>query len=349
MEDIFYPRRIFAFKPPSASRSPMFPVRHNVLSSALTLDQSHEGRTSVMDFTVHAIIDKDICIGCGLCVKVCPFGTISMQDGKAAVTGDRSLNCGHCVSACPVDAIRVTSLDPALFDFASFHVDPRWLPHGDYDTGPLVQLMASRRSCRNYQDRPVDRSMLDDLVKIAVTAPSATNCQAWTFTLLPSREAVIALANLLADFYSRLNRLAEKWFVRSALKLVGKGDLDMYYRNYYQIMEEWLAGWKQAGRDRLLHGASAAIVIGLEPGASMPRDDAMLASQNILLAAHSMGLGTCLIGLAVKAMAQDRRIQMSLGIPARETVHSVIALGHPNEKYRTPAGRRKFPIREFNG
>jgi nitroreductase len=114
-------------------------------------------------------------------------------------------------------------------------------------------------------------------------------------------------------------------------------------------MEEWLDGWKQLGRDRLLHGAPAVIVIGSEPGASMPREDAMLASQNILLAAHSMGLGTCLIGLAVKAMAQDRRMQASLGIPARETIHSVIALGHPDEKYRTPAGRREFTVREFSG
>ncbi len=302
-----------------------------------------------MDFTVHTIIDEDVCIGCGLCVKVCPFGTISMQDGKATVSGEISLNCGHCVAACPVGAIRITSLDSTLFDFATIHVDPRWMPHGDFDTGALVQLMASRRSCRNYQDRPVDRLVLDDLVKAAVTAPSATNSQAWTFTLLPSRKAVKALADLLADFYSRLNRLAEKRFLRLVLKLVGKGELDTYYRNYYNFMEEWLAGWKQLGRDRLLHGAPAVIVIGSEPGASMPGDDAMLASQNILLAAHSMGLGSCLLGLAVKAMERDRRIQTALGIPANETIHAVIALGHPDEKYRTPAGRRKFTIREFNG
>lgn len=302
-----------------------------------------------MDFTVHTIIDEDICIGCGLCVKVCPFGTISMQDGKATVSGEISLNCGHCMAACPVEAIRVTSLEPALSDFASFHVDPRWIPHGDFETGSLVRLMASRRSCRNYQDRPVDRLMLDDLVKVAVTAPSATNSQAWTFALLPSRKAVMALVELVADFYSRLNRLAEKRFLRSVLKLAGKSELDTYYRNYYQFMEEWLTEWKQLGRDRLLHGAPAAIVIGSEPGASMPRDDAMLASQNILLAAHSMGLGTCLLGLVVKAMERDRRIQKSLGIPAHETIHAVIALGHPDEKYQTPAGRRKFTIREFNG
>ena len=61
----------------------------------------------MIDRTVTTIIDVDTCIGCGECVKVCPNQTISMQDGKAVVTGDRSLNCGHCAAVCPVDAVRV--------------------------------------------------------------------------------------------------------------------------------------------------------------------------------------------------------------------------------------------------
>ena len=52
-----------------------------------------------------------------------------------------------------------------------------------------------------------------------------------------------------------------------------------------------------------------------------------------------MGLGTCLIGSAVSAMARDRRIQASLGIPAAETIHAVIALGYPAVVFQRPAGR----------
>jgi nitroreductase len=76
-------------------------------------------------------------------------------------------------------------------------------------------------------------------------------------------------------------------------------------------------------------------------------EDALLATQNILLAAHAMGLGTCLIGFAVAAMERDPAIARFLGIPANEDVHAVIALGHPDETYLRIAGRKPFEMRVF--
>ena len=73
----------------------------------------------------------------------------------------------------------------------------------------------------------------------------------------------------------------------------------------------------------------------------------MLATQNILLAAHCMGLGTCLIGFAVEAMKTDPRIKRRLGIPWKEPVYSVIALGYPDEKYKFVTGRRRVVPRVF--
>ncbi len=303
----------------------------------------------MMDQTVSTVIDQDACVGCGLCVKVCPTGTISMKEGKATVTGNWSLNCGHCEAICPVDAVKVTSLDRGLANFRTFEADRRWLPHGEYDTAHLVRLMASRRSCRNYLDEPLDRSLLEDLVKIGVTAPSGTNSQLWTFTILPDRNAVIRLAEKVGGFYQRLNRLAERSWLRLLLKLVGKRELDDYYRTYYDSVEEGLAEWKENSRDRLFHGAHAAIVLGAKRGGSLPKEDALLATQNILLAAHSMGLGTCLIGMAVEAIKRDQSIAKFLGIPDIETTYAIIALGWPDEQYRIQAGRKKTLLRYFKG
>ena len=173
----------------------------------------------MIDRTVTAKIDADTCIGCEACVKVCPNRTISMQDGKAAVTGDRSLSCGHCMAACPVDAISVEAIDQDCFRFNGFQLKNEWTAHGAFDTAELVRLMASRRSCRNFSERPVEREALEDLIKIGTLAPSGTNSQRWTFTVLPSRSAVMKLGDGLADFFRRLNRMAEKPLVRHGLKM----------------------------------------------------------------------------------------------------------------------------------
>lgn len=294
-------------------------------------------------------IDRDLCNGCGLCVTVCPTGTISLREGKAAVSGNESIFCGHCSAACPQEAIRVTVIDEEMSQYQTFTAEHQWLPPGKYRTSVLVQLMASRRSCRCFLDRPVDRAVLEDLVKIGITAPSGTNSQSWTFTILPTRKAVLSLAEQIASYFGRLNSAAEKTMLRLFLKLTGKGELDAYYRGYYGKVKEALAEWHGSGKDRLFHGSTAAILVGSRPEASCPAEDALLATQNILLAAHSMGLGTCLIGYAVAAMKKDHSIKQSIGIPSEEEIHAVIALGYSGEVYQRIAGRKKIMPRYVEG
>ena len=290
---------------------------------------------------VTTVIDRDKCIGCGECVRVCPSQTLEMQDGKAVVTGARSLACGHCVAVCPVEAVRVEAFDPHSFRFHTFACRTDWMPWGACDAGELVRLMASRRSCRNFTGEPVPRPVLEDLVKIGSTAPSGTNSQGWTFTTLAGRAAVIKLGNAVGAFFKRINRMAENPLLRHGLRLIGRPELAGYYRDYHQSVAEGLADWEERGRDRLLHGAPAVIIVGSLPGGSCPAEDALLATQNILLAAHALGLGTCLIGFAVSAMQKDGRIKDLLKIPREETVHAVIALGHPAVAYQRLTGRKK--------
>jgi nitroreductase len=270
-----------------------------------------------------------------------------MEDGKAKVTGDQSLNCGHCQAVCPAGAVTVGALDDEMSRFVTFQADQNWLPHGKFDTAQLVKLMASRRSCRKFLDKPVERSILDDLVKIGCTAPSGTNCQLWTFTMLPTRDAVLSLGKGVRDFYAKLNNMAEKSWLRLVLRLIGKPELGAYYENYYERVKEGLIEFDRTGLDQMFHGAPAAIVVACKAGASTPREDALLASQNILLAAHSMGLGSCLIGMAVNAMKNAPKLQNSIGIPNDERVYAVIALGYPDEVYQCQAGRKKPVIRLF--
>ena len=300
-----------------------------------------------MKRTVTTVIEEELCTGCGLCVEVCPKNTITMQGKKAVVTGNMSLNCGHCSAVCPTGAITVSAIDPDMVTFNNFQPKEAWLPFGEGSTEDLVNIMQSRRSCRNFTEKPVPKDLLEDLVKIGVSAPSGSNWQEWTFTILPDRDAVEHLAGLAGNFYANLNRTAETAWLRKALELFGKPELEQYYQNYYESIKAGLEKWEKDGKDLLFHGAQAAIVVGSKNDASCPSDDALLATQNILLGAHTLGLGTCLIGFVIKAMERDKSIARQIDIPDDETAYSVIALGYSKEKYQRLTGRKKALIRYF--
>ena len=51
-------------------------------------------------------IDKNKCVGCGACVKICPVEAISLKDGKADINMDRCIRCGKCHDVCKQDAVR---------------------------------------------------------------------------------------------------------------------------------------------------------------------------------------------------------------------------------------------------
>ena len=95
----------------------------------------------------------------------------------------------------------------------------------------------------------------------------------------------------------------------------------------------------------MFHGAPAVILVGSTLGASSPAEDALLATQNILLGAHALGLGSCLVGFAATAMQRDPAIKDIIGIAREEKIYSVIALGYPNEKYQRLTGRRTPEVR----
>lgn len=295
---------------------------------------------------IPVILQEEKCIGCGLCLAVCPDNVFCLEKNQARVMGTRCLACGHCLAVCPAGAISVTGIEHPL-SFQTFTADNCWLPPGQSDPAQLVRLMLSRRSCRNYRETTVPGKLLEDLVTIGTSAPSGTNSQAWTFTILPQRQAMIVLGNLVAASFKKLNRQAKNPLLRHLLRWLGKPALANYYHRHYQTISQGVREWEEEGRDRLFHGAPAAIIVGTQPGASCPLEDAMLASQNILLAAHAMGLGSCLIGFAVAAMEREPLIKETMGIPADEQIAAVIALGYPAIDYQRLTGRKPVAPRYF--
>jgi uncharacterized Fe-S center protein len=53
------------------------------------------------------IVNRDSCIGCGKCRAVCPEGSISIDEKKAAIATERCIGCGECMTVCPEKAIEL--------------------------------------------------------------------------------------------------------------------------------------------------------------------------------------------------------------------------------------------------
>ena len=51
-------------------------------------------------------INKENCIGCGVCVSICPDG-FEMEENKASVKNSRVPGINEAIETCPVDAIKI--------------------------------------------------------------------------------------------------------------------------------------------------------------------------------------------------------------------------------------------------
>jgi nitroreductase len=225
-------------------------------------------------------------------------------------------------------------------------MDETWLGFGKGDTSELVRLMASLRSCRNFSDKPVAREILEDLVNIGTLAPSGSNQQEWSFTILPERRQVEALAGYTAEFIRWMNRLSSITPLRKIMSFVGYKEVQQYYDRYTREYGRSLAEWDSSGRDFVYYNAPCAILVGVSRVLGTPVEDAMLAAHNIRLAAHTMGLGTCLNGISVRAMKTQRSIARKMGLPSDQDIHIAIAIGWPSrdERYvRTIERKRIVP------
>lgn len=63
-------------------------------------------------FFHHALkIERDACIGCSHCMRVCPTEALRVRDGKAELYDNRCVDCGECYRVCPVNAIIIEQDD----------------------------------------------------------------------------------------------------------------------------------------------------------------------------------------------------------------------------------------------
>ncbi|MCC6803248.1 MAG: nitroreductase family protein [Anaerolineae bacterium] len=176
--------------------------------------------------------------------------------------------------------------------------------------------MLTRRSIRRYRPDPVGRDLIERLLNAAIWAPSAHNRQPWRFCVVDSPEQIQALARAMgARLRSDLERdgvpadLIEKDAARSYARLTGAPalvvlclsmiDMDRYPDEQRSLDEYVMAVQSTA-----------------------------LAGQNLLLAAHDAGLGSCWM---CAPLFCPERVRETLRLPDDWQPQALITLGYPDE------------------
>ena len=78
-------------------------------------------------------VDRELCIGCKRCAKICAHGAPVFTDGKADIDHNKCVGCGRCIGVCPRDAVLAASdesndmLNCKIAEYSKAVVDGR--PH----------------------------------------------------------------------------------------------------------------------------------------------------------------------------------------------------------------------------
>ncbi len=165
----------------------------------------------------------------------------------------------------------------------------------------VISAIMNRRSIRKYQDKPVPREMLEKIADCGIHAPNAMNAQRWEVRIVDSPEFIDGVTKV---FQARNPELAAR---------------NTYFKNVFR-------------------NAPAIICIGGEDARFVDIDCGLMA-QNMLLAAYSMGLGTCCLGGPVDFLMSDPEAKPfydALQFSEGYSLKLVLAVGWPEE---TPEAR----------
>ena len=156
----------------------------------------------------------------------------------------------------------------------------------------IFDCIKTRRSIRNYTDRPIEKTDIDKIIEAAVWAPSGKNGQPWKFKIITDKELVDQVSDMSA--YG-------KW-MRSATCFICVF-LDKE-RSYDYIKD--------------VQSCGAAV-------------------QNIMLCAHSLGIGSCWIGEILGE--SDQVVKLTMLDKNRYELMAIVTLGYKASKTLNP-GRK---------
>ena len=171
------------------------------------------------------------------------------------------------------------------------------------EEGPVISNIKTRRSVRNYADRPVSDEVIESIIDAGIHAPTGLGLQPWRFVVIRDKDI---MKQMSTHCKPKLLKQLEGVNIDAAAqfkKMLRSEEFDIFYNAPVLI-----------------------IVLGNKNAPTADFDCAMCA-QNMMLAAHSMGLGSCWIGTACLVQDNPEMLQ-KLKIPEDYKVVAPIIFGY---------------------
>ena len=258
------------------------------------------------------IVDRDLCIGCGICAADCVGKKIKIEDGTAVIKNP-CIQCGHCIAVCPQQAISIPEYDMEDIEPASSlemeFTDPDIFLHG----------IKSKRSIRNYKADKIDDSILEKITQAGRYTATAKNSQDLTFAFV-SKD----IDHFKDMVWTELEDLVE-----------GTAFSEKQAANFKASV---MIRKKDRNNDFLFYNAPAVLFIS----SSYYPLDAGLAAKNMELMAQLFGLGAMYNGYLAKIITKSTVCRSWLGISGE--VQACMLLGYPDVNYLRTAPRAKAKV-----
>jgi nitroreductase/NAD-dependent dihydropyrimidine dehydrogenase PreA subunit len=279
-------------------------------------------------------VNHDLCTGCGQCVQICPDEVLTLENQKSRPGAGIFLGCiacGHCVAVCPTAAIRVTGRGMTPEDRC-----PLPDPTGRASADQLDALFLARRSIRKFQDREVPRETLERILAATALAPMGIPPSDVHLLVFAGRPQVRAFTAQAMTAFRRINKMLDSWIFQWLKLRMSKLEKETM-REFIAPLLRLLVEQYDAGKDLFTYDAPAALLFSHGP--SCETTEIAIAATYAMLAAESLGLGSCMIGSST-AFNHDKIFQRHFRIPADREIGLMLVLGYPAVKFHAALHRR---------
>lgn len=148
-------------------------------------------------------VDKNLCIGCGMCIKDCPANNIKMEDKKAVIKNQECIKCGHCEAICPKAAVNLTGFTEECIEITS----PTIL-----NSDKLLMALKTRRTIRNFKDTKIDKVIIEQIIEAGRITPTAKNAQNISYIVLENEKD--NCEEIAVEFFKKIQGVA-KYMMKS--------------------------------------------------------------------------------------------------------------------------------------